>query len=168
MGTIFFGSPILVKDFPEAKCVATSSVVDCVKGALSGENLCLWKGMFPNGQIPNEQTVPKPLPTNSEFSIDDHSLFRIDVVLLDTQCSSFLHLPNLKLVVSGDIVYGECSQHFGEANTTEKRKHWLDALDQIAALEPSIVVLGHKRESQADGPYLIDLTKEYILGFEKN
>jgi hypothetical protein len=70
-------------------------------------------------------------------------------------------------VVSGDIVYGECFQHLGEANTAQKRKHWLDALTQIAALKPSLVVTGHKRVSQLDGPYLIDLTREYILTFEE-
>lgn len=165
-GDHFLGNPIIVKDFPEARCVATSFVVDGITEALSEENLRVWKGMFP-GQIPDGQIIPERLPTNGAFSIDGHSLYGVDVVHSDTQNSSFLHVPSLDLVVSGDIVYGECHQHFGEANTPEKRKHWLDALDQIAALKPSIVVPGHKRVSQSDGPYLIDLTKEYVYAFEE-
>ncbi|PCG88890.1 Hypothetical protein PENO1_107680 [Penicillium occitanis (nom. inval.)] len=126
-GAHFFGNSIILKDFPEAKSVPTSFVVDGIKEALTEENLALWKGMFP-GQLPDGQVLPEALPANGQFSIDGHSLF---------------------------------------ANTPEKRKHWLDALDQIAALEPSIVVPGHKRVSQLDGPYLIDLTKDYIHAFEE-
>lgn len=165
-GDHFFGNPIILKDFPEAKSVTTSFVVDGIKEALTENNIAIWKGMFP-GQLPDGQIVPEALPTNGEFSIDGCSLFGIDVVFSDTQNSSFLHVPSLDLVVSGDIVYGECFQHLGEANTPEKRKHWLDALDQIASLEPSIVIPGHKRVSQSDGPYLIDLTREYIHAFEE-
>ncbi|RYP53560.1 hypothetical protein DL768_001478 [Monosporascus sp. mg162] len=165
-GDHFFGNPIILEQFPQAKSVATSFVVDGMKQFLS-ENLGMWQGLFPSGQIPDGQVIPEPLPANGEFSIDGHSLFGINVAYSDTQASSFLHVPGLKLVVSGDIVYGECFQHLGEASTSEKRKHWLDALDQIEALNPSIIVPGHKRASQEDGPYLIDLTREYILFFEQ-
>ncbi|KAJ5086204.1 hypothetical protein N7532_010975 [Penicillium argentinense] len=164
MGII--SSAIFLKDFPEAKSVATSFVVEGIKEALAEDNLAIWKAMFP-GQLPEGQCLPEALPANGEFSIDGHSLFCIDVVFSDTENPSFLHVPSLDLVVSGDIVYRECFKHLGEANTPEKRKLWLDALDQIAALEPSIVVTGHKRVSQLDGPYLIDLTKEYIHAFEE-
>jgi hypothetical protein len=52
-------------------------------------------------------------------------------------------------------------------NTPEKRQQWIDALDAIAALDPAIVVAGHKRASQADGPYLIEATNKYIRDFEE-
>lgn len=43
----------------------------------------------------------------------------------------------------------------------------MKSLDQIASLNPHIVVPGHKRETQADGPYLIEATRQYILAFEE-
>ncbi|KAF7588000.1 hypothetical protein BBP40_006429 [Aspergillus hancockii] len=131
-GDHFYGNPVLLKDFPEAKCVATSFVVQGIKEAVSKETIDFWNAIFPNGQIPAGQTVPECLPANGEFSIDGHSLFGIDVTFSDTNYSSFLHVPDIDLVVAGDIIYGECFQHFGEACTAEKRRHWLDALSQIA------------------------------------
>ncbi|KAJ5111966.1 hypothetical protein N7532_000011 [Penicillium argentinense] len=123
----FFGNPIILKDFPEAKSVANSFVSDGIKEALTEDNIATWKGMFPD-QLPDGQIVHEALPANGEFAIDGHSLFGIDVVFSDTQNSSFLHVPSLDLVVSGDIVYGECFQHLGEANTPEKESiglmHW--------------------------------------------
>ncbi|GKZ74337.1 hypothetical protein AnigIFM50267_011836 [Aspergillus niger] len=166
-GDHFFGNPILLEDFPEAKCVATAFVAQGIREAVTKEGMDFWKAIFPSGQIPAGQFVPTILPANGEFSIDGHSFFGIDVAFSDTTYSSFLHVPDLELVVAGDIVYGECFQHLGEANTSEKRKHWLHALNQIAMLKPSMVVPGHKRESQVDGPYLIQMTKDYIMAFEE-
>ncbi|KAJ5392669.1 hypothetical protein N7509_008159 [Penicillium cosmopolitanum] len=167
-GDHFFGNPVIVEEFPGVECVATSFVVNGIKNdQLSEERLARWNRLFPNKQISENQIVPNALPPNGEFSIDGYSLFGVDVAHSDTQFSSFLHVPSLELVVAGDIVYGECFQHLGEANTTDKRKKWLDALDQIASLKPSIVVPGHKRSSQSDGPYLIDATRQYILAFER-
>lgn len=165
-GDHFLGNPVLLRYFPEAKCVTTSLVAGGIKRQWP-HSLDLWHRLFPNGQVSDGQKVPEPLPDSGEFSIDGHSFFGIDVPHSDTEASSFLHVPDLKLVVCGDIVYGDCYQFFGEASTAAKRAEWLKSLDQIASLNPHIVVPGHKRESQADGPYLIEATKQYILAFEE-
>ncbi|EED12199.1 conserved hypothetical protein [Talaromyces stipitatus ATCC 10500] len=149
-GDHFFGNPIILEQFPGSKSVATASVAAKIKRTLPA-TIPVWQGFFPDGQVlSDKQVAPEPLPENGEFTVDGHSLFGIDVLHSDTDASSFLHVPDLSLVVAGDIVYG-----------------WLDALEQIAALKPSIVVPGHKRASQSDGPYLIDRTREYILTFER-
>ncbi|KAJ3542955.1 hypothetical protein NM208_g3824 [Fusarium decemcellulare] len=166
-GDHYLGNMVILRHFPEATCVATSTVAEAIKREFAGGRVDFWETLFPNGQVPEGEFSPESLPTNGEFDIDGHSLFGIDVPHSDTQASSFLHVPVLRLVVCGDIVYGDCYQFFGEANTTEKRKKWLQSLDQIAALDPHIVVPGHKRASQADGPYLIEATKAYIMAFEE-
>ncbi|EEA19186.1 hypothetical protein TMatcc_010266 [Talaromyces marneffei ATCC 18224] len=166
-GDHYFGNPVILEHFPGAKCVATASVAAGIEKTLAA-SIPIWQGWFPDGQILSErQTVPESLPETGEFFIDGHSLFGVDVSHSDTDASSFLHVPDLDLVVAGDVVYGDCYQFLAEANTPEKRKSWLNALDQIAALKPSIVVPGHKRASQLDGPYLIESTREYIRTFER-
>ncbi|KAE8374391.1 beta-lactamase-like protein [Aspergillus bertholletiae] len=166
-GDHFLGNPVILKHFPGATCIATKSVASGVKHALHTA-IPRWQGWFPDGQILTEgQVIPDVLPETGQFDIDGHSLYGIDVDHSDTHAASFLHVPDLRLVVAGDIVYGECHQFLAEAATAEKRTDWLNALDQISSLRPSIVIPGHKRASQVDGPYLLDLTREYILAFEK-
>lgn len=126
----------------------------------------LWAVMFPN-QLALNQVAPTALPDSGEFKFGGQQFHAVDVDHSDTHASSFLHVPSLKLVIGGDIVYGDCHQHLGEAKTKEKRQAWIDALDKAASLEPGIVVPGHKRASQADGPYLIESTKKYIRDFEE-
>lgn len=165
----FAGVPTLLKRFPGAKAVATKRVADGIKdGELSEKRWAFWNTLFPNGQLAQDQVVPEALPSPSnEFTLDGHALRATDVEHSDTHFTSFLHVPGLRLVVGGDIVYGECHQHLAEADTPEKRQHWINALDAIAALDPAIVVPGHKRASQADGPYLIEATRKYIRVFEE-
>lgn len=163
----FLGNVVVRRHFPEAKCVTTSKVAEGIKESLAPGGLDLWYTLFPNGQVPEGNNVPEALPADGRFTIDGHNFFGIDVPQGDIPASSFLHVPDLRLVACGDIVYGDCCQFFGEANTPEKRKGWMESLDQIAALKPHIVVPGHKRASQADGSYLIEATRSYILAFEE-
>lgn len=166
-GDHFFGNPVILKHFPGATRIATKSVARGVKQTLDAA-IPRWQGWFPDGEIPTEgHVVPDTLPETGAFDLDGHRFSGIDVAHSDTHASSFLHVPDLRLVVAGDIVYGECHQFLAEANTPEKRRDWLHALDHISSLKPSIVIPGHKRASQVDGPYLLDLTREYILAFEE-
>lgn len=162
----FLGNTVIQRHFPEARCVTTARVAEGIRQNLAPGGLDLWHQLFPGGQVPDGNEVPDALPADGRFSIDGHDFFGIDVAQGDIPHSSFLHVPNLRLVVCGDIVYGDCYQFFGEANTPEKRRKWIESLDRIAALQPHIVVPGHKRASQADGPYLIEATRAYILAFE--
>ncbi|KAH7089275.1 beta-lactamase-like protein, partial [Paraphoma chrysanthemicola] len=163
----FASVPAIRKHFPEAEFVTLKHVVGGIEELYnSGAYDAIWPGMFPN-QLGDEKPVPKALPASGEFLVDDEPLYGIEVGHTDNEYSSFIHVPSVDLVVTGDIVYGDCHQHFGEANTAAKRKEWLDAIDVIEAKKPHIVIAGHKRPSQSDAPYLFQSTREYIYTFER-
>jgi glyoxylase-like metal-dependent hydrolase (beta-lactamase superfamily II) len=162
----FMAVPVLQKHFPGVEFVATQNVVAGIQELYKTAYDQVWPTMFPN-QLHPDKPLPKALPASGEFSVDGEKLQGIEVGHTDNEFSSFLHVPNVDLVVTGDIVYGDCHQHFGEANTPARRKEWLDAIDRIEAKNPHIVIAGHKRASQADAPYLIQSTREYIYTFEK-
>ncbi|KAI4643095.1 hypothetical protein J4E93_007164 [Alternaria ventricosa] len=162
----FAAVPVLQEHFPGLEFVATQNVVAGIQELYNTTYDHVWPNLFPN-QIHQTRSIPKALPASGEFFIDGEKLHGVEVGHTDNEFSSFLHVPAVDLVVTGDIVYGDCHQHFGEANTPAKRKEWLDAIDLIEAKNPHIVVAGHKRASQADAPYLIQSTREYIYTFEK-
>ena len=162
----FLGVPVLEESFPGVQFVALEHVVAGIEELYNTDFDNTWPNMFPD-QIHEAKPVPQALPASGEFYIDGEKLQGIEVGHTDNAFSSFLYVPSVDLVVSGDIVYGDCHQHLGEANTPGKRKEWLDAIDRIEALNPHIVIAGHKRASQADAPYLIHSTREYIYTFEK-
>jgi hypothetical protein len=52
-------------------------------------------------------------------------------------------------------------------STPESRKNWIAALDQLAALNPAIVVAGHKKPGAPDSPSAIQETKRYLEDFDR-
>ncbi|RFU78370.1 metallo-beta-lactamase domain-containing [Trichoderma arundinaceum] len=165
-GDHFFGTPVLQSRFPGVQIVATDKVTAGLPGQYAPEMYDkLWKVLFPEGQLPEEHVRATALPKTNEFTLDGHILRAYDVSA-DHIDSSILHVPSLDLVVCGDVVYGDCHQYFVEANTTERRRLWLDALNVVDSLNPKIVVASHKRASQIDGAYLVDATRKYIIDFE--
>jgi hypothetical protein len=51
--------------------------------------------------------------------------------------------------------------------TPESRKNWIAALDRLAALNPAIVVAGHKKPGAPDSPSTIQDTKHYLQDFDR-
>src|SRR6266704_4528075 len=76
-------------------------------------------------------------------------------------CSS-----DLDAVVAGDVCYNQV--HMMTAWTDDAaRQAWIANLDAIAALNPSIVVSGHKRVDAPDSPDTIEQSKQYLLDFSR-
>jgi glyoxylase-like metal-dependent hydrolase (beta-lactamase superfamily II) len=107
-----------------------------------------------------------PLPSN-EFFLEDHSLQVLEVGQSDTHDSTVLWVPDIKLAVCGDVVYGDVHQMLGEANTKEKRAGWIASIRKVEALKPDIVVAGHKRASEVDGSFHLAESIKYIESFEE-
>ena len=165
-GDHFLGLPALQKRYPGITALATAKVLEGVEQTYNGPLLQFWQKTFSNYEVSGEHPKFEPLPSSNEMELDGHVLKAYDVQQGDTIANSFLHVPDLSLVVPGDLVYGDCHQYFAEANTREMRRNWTKAVEQIESLHPQIVVPGHKRPSQIDGAYLLASTKEYTRIFD--
>ncbi|KAE8358944.1 beta-lactamase-like protein [Aspergillus caelatus] len=165
-GDHWFGIPLLQKRWPSARAIATPATVTHSQGQLEPEKFInIWTRFFPD-QIYQPQRTAEPWPSDT-FMMEDHEFRIIEVGHTDTHDSTALYVPDIDLVVAGDIVYGDVHQFFGEANTTSKRREWLRALDTIESLKPHTVVAGHKRAGTVDGVFNIQNTRRYILAFEE-
>ncbi|KAE8411361.1 beta-lactamase-like protein [Aspergillus pseudocaelatus] len=165
-GDHWFGIPLLQKRWPSARAIATPATVTHSQGQLEPEKFInIWTRFFPD-QIYQPQRTAEPWPSDT-FMMEDHEFRIIEVGHTDTHDSTALYVPDIDLVVAGDIVYGDVHQFFGEANTTSKRQEWLRALDTIESLKPHTVVAGHKRAGTVDGVFNIQNTRRYILAFEE-
>jgi glyoxylase-like metal-dependent hydrolase (beta-lactamase superfamily II) len=169
-GDHFFGVPLLQNRFPGVKFIATQGTLEHVKQQYEPANYDgIWNKFFP-GQIAEGKPIPEALPENGRFEVDGHAFQAVEVGHTDTFDTTVLHVPELKLVVGGDVVYGDCYQHFGEAKTPEKRAEWLRALDKVSELGAEVAVAGHMKEEQVgrdSAEVLIGNTKKYIQDFEE-
>ncbi len=79
----------------------------------------------------------------------------------DTDATTVLHVPSIGLVVAGDVVYNGVHQYILEGGSGGLEQ-WLQALDQVEALEPRFVVAGHKNRDLPDDPAAIQRTRAYL------
>ncbi|KAK1975802.1 beta-lactamase-like protein [Colletotrichum cereale] len=163
-GDHFSGFPGLKSAFPSVTATGTKSVVEGVAQQYSAQTYKdMWEGTFPPDEaagtgMPEAKAEFVYLPPSNEIGLDGHLVKAYDVPHGDTHANSYLHVPDLGLVVASDIVYnGDCHQWLGEADTQEKRDGWMKAVSQIEALEPIMAV----------AMSMLKGTKNYIEAFEE-
>jgi glyoxylase-like metal-dependent hydrolase (beta-lactamase superfamily II) len=101
-----------------------------------------------------------------EFKLDGQLVRVVSAGQGDTEHSTFFHVPSAEAVVAGDVVYNNVHMMQFETNE-EKREAWIASLDAIAALEPKIVVAGHKLPGSPDLPEHISASQQYLRDFTR-
>jgi glyoxylase-like metal-dependent hydrolase (beta-lactamase superfamily II) len=156
----YAGLSVLLQRFPDARAIATPRSVALADAQLT--RLPWYRQLF-RGQLPPTITRPEPYDRDT-FALEGHELRIIEQGQTDAPDSTSLHIPALDLVVAGDVVYNECHMFVG-ATTAESRQNWIAALDRLMALNPRIVVAGHKKPGAPDIPAAVGATKRYLLDF---
>ncbi|KAH6695696.1 beta-lactamase-like protein [Plectosphaerella plurivora] len=160
-GDHFFGAAPILERFPGATLVAVPEVVARMKLETAPKRMeDLWNKLFP-GQIPQNLKIAQPLP-HEFFELEGERLEVLRTGHTDTDDTTTLWVPSIKLAVTGDAVYANTHPYLGESGTTAQRERWIEALDKIAALGPEHVVGGHSDPSKGFGPEAVQETKTYL------
>jgi glyoxylase-like metal-dependent hydrolase (beta-lactamase superfamily II) len=161
----WIGLSRLRERFPDARGLARPKVHD--RAVFEATNPALagyWRSVFP-GEVPEKPVLPDRFEETS-IELEGHELNVIDIGQGDTEHSTILHIPSIAAVVGGDVVYNEV--HMMTAETDEaSRADWIGNLDQIAALEPEIVVSGHPRVGAPNVPRTISESQQYLRDFSR-
>jgi len=73
-------------------------------------------------------------------------------------------VPSADAAVCGDVIYNNVHMMMYEADAA-KREAWIASVDAIAALNPKIVVAGHKSVGAADRPENLAASQQYLRDF---
>jgi glyoxylase-like metal-dependent hydrolase (beta-lactamase superfamily II) len=162
-GDHFFGVRLLLDKFPDAKAVATASVVAGIEDQIKPEFIkSVWEPRFP-GQIPARLAAPEVLKVNT-FYLEGEELKVVELGHTDTSHTTALHVPSIGLVVSGDGVYNNTHLYLAECDE-QAIAAWLQALDKIESLHPKAVVAGHGVLDPDSSPRHIEETRRYLRDF---
>ena len=161
----FYGLGILLERFPDARAIATPKTLNAITQIyLSPQVKQLARRMFP-GQIPTKLVAPEPYERDT-FTLEGQEIRIIEQGRTDSPDSTSLYVPSIGLVVAGDVVYNQCRMYVGDT-TPESRKNWIADLDRLSALNPTMVVAGHKKTGAPDSPATIQDTKRYLEDFDR-
>jgi glyoxylase-like metal-dependent hydrolase (beta-lactamase superfamily II) len=157
-GDHYLGLPVVLDRFPDARVVAAPKTARHVQEQDTLPDNAL-RARFP-GQIAD--TVPPPEPLDSaEIPLESSAIEVVETGHTDTLDTTSLHVPDLGLVVSGDVAYNHCHMYVG-ATTPDSRAEWIAALGRLAALKPAAVVAGHKDPTQGNPPSVLAESRGYI------
>ena len=160
----FYGLGVLLDRFPAARAIATPRTVKAMQMFLSPQVEQLARRMFP-GQVATRLVAPEPYEPET-FTLEGHELRIIEQGRTDGPDSTSLYVPSIGLIVAGDVVYNQCRMYVGDT-TPESRRNWIADLDRLAALNPKIVVAGHKKPGAPDSPAAIQDTRRYLEDFDR-
>ncbi|MCS5719377.1 MBL fold metallo-hydrolase [Herbiconiux sp. CPCC 205763] len=154
-----FGVGQLRAAFPAARILATAGTLAALTIQTTPAWLDdFWGKLFP-GQIPDVE-LPDVLETG-RFELEGHELRVIEAGETDTAGTTSLWVPDLGLVVAGDVVYNATHPYLAET-TPDIRLNWVAALGRLKALQPRAVVSGHKQPQNGDSPDDIEATVRYF------
>lgn len=164
-GDHFFGLPILLKRFPKARAVATAQVVENMKDVVGPKVFsAIWEKLFPE-QLEKQQVLTEPLSSSNTILLEGHVLKAVTVGQSDMHDTTVLYIPDLKLVVAGDVVYNDVHPSLAAVNTKQLQDAWIASIDKVASLNPMVVIAGHKRIGAFDGVDNLIATQDYIRDF---
>jgi glyoxylase-like metal-dependent hydrolase (beta-lactamase superfamily II) len=160
----FYGLSVLLDRFPSARAIATPEAVSAMQMSFTPIVERLARRLFP-GQVPTKLIPPEPYEHDT-FTLEGQELRIIKQGRTDSPDSTSLYVPSIGLIVAGDVVYNQCRIYVGDT-TPESRKNWIEDLDRLAALNPTMVVAGHKKPGAPDSPSTIQDTRRYLQDFDR-
>ena len=161
-GDHVYGIGQVLSAFPGARAVATAGTLAEARLQAQAEYRDdFWGRLFP-GQIP-EPVLPELLDSD-RFGLEGHELRVVEAGHTDTQGTTALWVPDIRLVVSGDVAYNNTHMYLAET-TRETRSEWIAALQTLKSLDPAHVIVGHKDPDRKDDPSNIDESIQYLSDF---
>ena len=157
-GDHWFAAQLLAERFG-ARIVASPGTIAQMHAAVAARP-ALWDKAYPG--IPSSPVTAVTVPDN-QFTLEGHDLVIVEVGHSDTDDTTVLHVPDLDLVVAGDVIYNGAHQYIGESVLVDGLRPWRDAIDKVEALEARHIVAGHQnRQFDDDATRTIAETRQYL------
>ncbi|MEO6187050.1 MAG: MBL fold metallo-hydrolase [Steroidobacteraceae bacterium] len=159
-----FGLAVLKQAFPQARILALPQTAAAIKTAWPGRQK-FWFPTYgnnipgPEPVLPEELTTPYLTLEGQQFPVTG------PVGGSDGPGNSFVYIPSLKAVVTGDIVFDHA--YFG-VQRDKAREEWNKSLDQILALKPEVIVPGHEGPGATRNPASIAFMRKYVAEWDAN
>jgi len=160
----FLGLEVFKKEYPGVRIIANSAVTDRINKVYQ-EKVDKWKKILGSGATSQVVGIEKFDGNFIEFESS-----RIEVlknIQGDTDENTMLWIPGQRILIAGDVLFND--MHVYTAETDSKaRGNWLNSLQKIRELKPSVVIPGHSKVgAPLDASTAVDFTENYLLAFEE-
>jgi glyoxylase-like metal-dependent hydrolase (beta-lactamase superfamily II) len=160
----FLGLEVFNEAFPRARIIANSAVVDRINKVYQ-EKIEKWRKILGSGATSQTVAISRFDANSVDFDGAKIELFKH--IRGDTDENTMLWIPGRRILIAGDVVFND--MHVYTAETDGKaRERWLNSLEKIRELKPSVVIPGHSKVgAPLDANTAVDFTERYLFVFEE-
>ncbi|GAA0394658.1 MBL fold metallo-hydrolase [Streptomyces luteireticuli] len=157
----YFGAEVVADAFPEARFVATEPVIAHIRRSYEGK-LKAWAAAGAN--LPTRLVDLAPLTGDLELEGHRFELRGGPAALPDRH---YLWQAGHRAILGGVLLFQH--EHVWTADTSRpgQREAWIGLLDEMAALDPRLVVPGHRLPDTPADLSAITGTRAYLVAFEE-
>jgi glyoxylase-like metal-dependent hydrolase (beta-lactamase superfamily II) len=157
-GDHWFAAGLLADRFG-ARVVASAGTIAQMHANVAARPL-LWDQLYEG--IPPTPVTAVTVPGN-RFTLEGHDLVIVEVGATDSDDTTVLRVPDLELVVAGDVIYNGVHMYLAQTALVGGFGPWRAAIDTVEALRPRHIVAGHQnKELDDDAERTIADTRQYL------
>ena len=160
----FLGLEVFREAYPRVRIIANSAVVDRINKVYQ-EKIDKWKKILGPGAT--SHVVPIDRFDGNFIDFESSTIEVLKNIQGDTDENTMLWIPGQRILIAGDVLFN--GMHVYTAETDSKaRGEWLNSLQRIRELKPSVVIPGHSKVGATlDASTAVDFTENYLLAFEE-
>ena len=156
----FLGLEVFRGAYPRARVIANSAVVDRINKVYQ-EKIDKWKKILGSGATSHVVAIEKFDGNFIEF--ENAKIEILKNIQGDTDENTMLWIPGQRILIAGDVLFNDMHVYTAETDTKARGK-WLNSLNKIRELKPSIVIPGHSKVgAPLDASTAVDFT--IFIGF---
>ncbi len=160
----FLGLEVFKEAYPGVRIIATSAVVDRIDMVYQ-EKIDKWKKILGSGATSHAVAISTFDGNSIEF--EGAKIEVLKNIQGDTDENTMLWIPGQRILIGGDVLFND--MHVYTAETDRKaRGKWLNSLQKIRELKPSVVIPGHSKVgAPLDASSAVHFTENYLLVFDE-
>ncbi|MEU2779977.1 MBL fold metallo-hydrolase [Streptomyces sp. NPDC007162] len=157
----YFGAEVIADAFPGATFVATPIVIEHIQHSYQGK-LTAWEALGPN--LPTRLVDLEPL--TGDLDLEGHR-FELKGGPAGLPDRHYLWQAEHRALLGGVLLFQQEHVWVADTPTPDDRAAWVTLLDEMAALQPELVVPGHRLPNAPANASAISATRGYLLAFEE-
>jgi glyoxylase-like metal-dependent hydrolase (beta-lactamase superfamily II) len=160
----FLGLEVFKEAYPGVRIIANSAVTDRIDKVYQ-EKIDKWQKIFGLGASSHVVAIEKFDGNFVEF--EGAKIEILKHIRGDTDENTMLWIPGQKILIAGDVLFNDMHVYTAETDSKARGK-WLNSLQRIRELKPSVVIPGHSKVgAPLDASTALDFTENYLLVFEE-
>jgi glyoxylase-like metal-dependent hydrolase (beta-lactamase superfamily II) len=160
----FLGLEVFKEAYPRVRITAAPAVVDRINKVYQ-EKVDKWKKILGPGAT--SQVVPIGKFDGNFIEFESSRIEVLKHIQGDTDENTMLWIPGQRILIAGDVLFNNMHVYTAETDSKARGK-WLNSLNTIRELRPSVVIPGHSKVgAPLDASTALDFTESYLLAFEE-